>query len=217
MDTNFFDTISAQVSEAALRAPVFQKRSHERHKWAYSICATPIQCNKGVIMGINWGGGSDKSIFAYEIQSKMPTSTEYKDQYRKGDYAFLKRSSALLLKYRGIDVSEGDFNYTNLCFFRSPTANDLSLEDYTLCIPIFSNLITSISPPWIVCLGTTVTKYIGQTCKTLTPVYNGKDSRWRGFKGTFLDVPFYCLPHPNARVKSEDRIKIWEECFSVAI
>src|SRR5687768_10789690 len=93
MGQDIFDSISVELKRISTETPLFQRGLSEQKKWAYSVCGTPIQRGKGLIVGINWGGGSDKSKDSYEVQEKMPTIEEYRELFRKGHYQFLKRSS----------------------------------------------------------------------------------------------------------------------------
>jgi len=105
------------------KSPVYQKQLTLGKLWNYAICATPIQKGKGVLFGINWGGSD-----GYKPQSAMPTGQDIVEYY------FIKQSRKPL-KQLGLDFSTFNFNYTNLCFFRTPRANILEFEDYKLSLP----------------------------------------------------------------------------------
>lgn len=96
-----------------------------RTNWGLSICATPFQQNKGLIMGINWGGGSLADNYKYNIQKTMPSFNEFRDLYKANEYKFLKRLEPFFKIYLDLDVSSGEFNYSNFCFFRTPDISSL--------------------------------------------------------------------------------------------
>lgn len=87
--------------------------------------STPIQLNKGVLLGLNWGGGGQKNTYTYESQKSMPTPEEFKRDLMAGSYSFLTRSKHYLERYPKIDIYGGQFNYTNLCLFRTPKEKNL--------------------------------------------------------------------------------------------
>ncbi len=42
-------------------------------KWGISLCATPINIGKAVILGISWGGAAVEDKTRYSIQRRFPT------------------------------------------------------------------------------------------------------------------------------------------------
>lgn len=113
----------------------------------------------------------------------MPTKEEFLEQLKDGSYNFLQRTSEYFYKHANINIAEGEFNYTNLCFFRSPQAKDISHQDYKLSIPIFKRLITEINPPRILCLGTTNYKYLEPEFDEIFTVKGIEGSKNRGYRG----------------------------------
>lgn len=214
MNEDIFKSISSELRLKADQSPLVIKRSNSDKKWAYSICGTPIQRNVGVIMGINWGGGSDKSGEEYKPQEKMPTKEEFLKELKSGSYKFLERTNKYLTEYGKVNIWEGEFNYTNLCFFRSPTAKDITLRDYELSIPIFKALIAEINPPQILCLGTTSYKYLKSEFDEISVVRGIEGSKHRAYRGRLWGIPFHCLPHPNAQISTNDRDELWKNVFS---
>lgn len=184
----------------------------KRLKWAVSLCGTPISQGLPVILGINWGGGSAADSNSYAIQQKPPTREEFLIDYKNGDYRFLQRSRKLIMDHLKIDVSTGDFNYSNLCLFRSPDISGLTFEDVISCMPVIKKYIEFIGPPWILSLGNTNINYLRAQIPDLKEISAGGKSHM-GYSGTLWGHPFYSLPHPNARLKNELRNAIWKNVF----
>ena len=66
---------------------------------------------------------------------------QFQRELNKGDYRFLLRTKDNLKAYANIDIESGDFNYSNLCLFRSPYQKDLLEEDYVACYETFKFLV----------------------------------------------------------------------------
>lgn len=202
-----------EIFERALEMGTKAYHGQRRLKWGISVCATPIQIGKGMILGINWGGGGPGDKHVYESQQKMPTLDQFKADFKNGSYGFLTRSADYLKKYPGIDVEDGEFNYTNLCLFRSPNQKFLLTDDYESCFDTFKFLVAAIEPPWILSLGTGNVERI----KALIPAFSPEietAGRATGRRDKLLEIPFYCVPHPNAHLSKPDRDGIWEKVFS---
>ncbi len=211
MSEEIFKKIYTKLQLISNESKVMAKQQNLNKKWAYSVCGTPIRKNAAVIMGINWGGGRFDEEFA--PQQKMPTQEEFMKGLKNGSYDFLKKASPYLTRYANIDINKDEFNYTNLCFFRSPSSNDLSFKDYELSIPIFKDLITEIQPSKIVCLGTSVYTYLRLCFDEIHKVEAGNKVKFKGYDGKLWKFPFYCVPHPNARVSNIVREEVWKKVF----
>ncbi|HEY8388647.1 MAG TPA: hypothetical protein VIK74_08590, partial [Parasegetibacter sp.] len=114
-----------------------------------SICATPISKDSGIIFGINWGGSGN-----FLPQTVMPKGNDI------ADYHFIKQSRQFLEKHWQLDVLNINFNYTNLCFFRTPKEKDLTSDDYKLSLPLFEKYVRYINPPWLLSIGGTNIKVL---------------------------------------------------------
>ena len=202
---DIFEKALGKVNEAYL--------NQNRLKWGVSVCATPIQIGKGMILGINWGGGGISDENSYESQLSMPTIPKFQDDLQRGGYKFLQRSKKYLENYLKIKVASGEFNYTNLCLFRSPQQKYLRIEDYEACFETFKFLVEEIAPPWIISLGTTNIEKIEALESTFTYKLESF-GRASGYKGICLNTTFYCLPHPNFPLYNTDRDGIWNDIFS---
>ncbi len=197
---------------------VYRKSSIYQKKFGLSICGTPIQIGKILLIGINWGGGSASDPNIYSTQKEMPSFGRFKEDYEKGDYKFLKRIQPFIEKNCGIEVSSGEFNYFNLCFFRTPNIEELIREDFSVCAPIFKTMVTNIKPEQIISLGTGNVKHLKDffkdefTCveneeaKTITP--------HKICRGSLFSYKFYSFPHTNAHhLSNEVYEKMWEMQF----
>ena len=200
-DIEFIEKLLAKTKTEFSKSPIYKKQNDENKRWGFSICGTPIQKGKGILFGINWGGSGE-----YEEQNKMPEGNNI-----AGD-DFIKRSKHFFDEYLSLKFDELNFNYTNLCFFRTPKIDDLSFQDYKLSYPLFEEYVKYIQPPWIFSLGITsydILKKMGQ----LNADSEIKDSsqKHRGATGKFLGFNFYAVPHPNAHLKNNSRKEIWAQ------
>lgn len=197
---------------------VYKKSNLYQKKLGLSICATPIQIGKTLLIGINWGGGSSSDSYSYNINDEMPSFDNFRNDYKEGAYKFLKRIQPFIQKNCGIDISSGEFNYSNLCFFRTPNIKELTREDFFVCAPIFKTMVTNIRPEQIISVGTGNIKYLkdffrddfrcveNEEAKTIT---SHKIST-----GSLFSFKFYSLPHPNAHnLSNEIYEKLWEMQF----
>src|SRR3569623_58374 len=116
----------------------------------------PIQLKKGILMGINWEADDN-----HMAQSAMPDG--------KISQTFIKRSKQYLEDYLKLNFININFNYANLCFFRSPHESDLMNEDYSLSLPLFKGYVEYIKP---------------QSCKEI-PDSLGK---FKGISGTLWGI-----------------------------
>jgi hypothetical protein len=207
-----FDCLKAQLKDA-------YGKKDMKTGWGWSVCGTPIQIGATLIMGINWGGGSISDQHEYKFQDRMPDFDKFKQDYEKGDYKFLKRISPLIKEYCHLDISEGKFNYSNLCFFRTPGIKNLTDDDYKSSIPIFKSLIELVKPSQIISLGTgnisRLQKYFPDDFQTGTAVLV-PDTSHRIYSGFLFGYKFYGLPHPGARkLSNETYERLWKALFKI--
>jgi uracil-DNA glycosylase family 4 len=212
--TKFFNKLLDEAKEAFQQSKLKVHQDTKNLKWGLSISATPILPGNGVILGINWGGGSKSDNTGYEIQSSMPSKIDFLNDYKNGYYGFIKKSKNLLKEFLQINVDSVEFNYTNLCLFRSPKASDLRYDDIQLCLPIVKEFVDFISPPWILSLGNTNVTHLVGSIKDLRRKET-KETNHYGYSGTLWGYKFYSVPHPNARkLTNEIRHAIWKNVFS---
>ena len=207
-----FNTTLEKAILAFQDSSIIKKQNLAGKDWGLSICGTPIQIEKGIILGINWGGGNSK-YEKFTSQREMPSKESFLKDYTEGDYQFLKKSQKLIQEFIKIDIEKVEFNYTNLCFFRSPVSSDLEYNDYEICLPIFKALVNEIKPSWILSLGNSninILKPLINDLKKITT--NG--TIHPAYSGDLWGYDFYCVPHPNARRLSNIiRYEIWKNVF----
>lgn len=196
---DFFDHLLNETKKQFKKSHVFSKQTILKKKWNYAICATPIQKDKGVIFGINWGGSD-----GYEPQSCMPTGDGIPN------YHFIQQSRQLLENNWGLNITSINFNYTNLCFFRTPKENDLTISDYELSLPLFEKYIRYINPPWLLSIGGTNLKVLDHfgALRNVQRHFD-KQNKYKGHSGKLWDYNIFSVPHPSARLTSEARQTIW--------
>ncbi|MDE3185004.1 MAG: hypothetical protein KGM16_16450 [Bacteroidota bacterium] len=141
----------------------------------------------------------------HEPQNTLPDGKDI------AGYPFIKRSRKYLENYLHLDFDDINFNYTNLCFFRSPQQKDLNYHDYKVSLKLFKQFVDYIKPPWIFSLGDSNSKLLEELNvldnKNELP---NKDAKFRGITGELWGITYFSVPHPNARVKSELREEIWK-------
>jgi uracil-DNA glycosylase family 4 len=200
-EEQFFKDLLTETGKKFSYSPVFIKQQKLGRRWNYSVCGTPIQKHKGILLGINWGFDGD-----HDPQSAMP------DGQGIQSYKFINRSRGFLEKYLSLDFHTINFNYTNLCFFRTPRENFLNPKDYENCLPLFKQFVDFVQPPWIFSLGNNNCKILLQH-RQITDIrqYFDREQKQRGITANLWGHNFYSVPHPNARVKAKSRIEIWED------
>ena len=182
-------------------------------KWGISLCATPVNTGKVVILGISWGGAAIEDKARYSIQRRFPTQDEFLEEYRAGGYPFIQKSGELISEFLQIEIEDVEFNYTNVCLFRSPNVSDLSIKEVRWCTPILKEFIELINPPCILSLGNTNIVYLEPDLRELKK-FTETGTSHVGYSGMLWGRPFYSVPHPNARkLTDEVRHKIWESVF----
>ncbi|MEO8821986.1 MAG: hypothetical protein ABI366_00325 [Ginsengibacter sp.] len=213
---NIFTQISSLLGTEVNNSNILKDEKTNGKKWNYSICATPITLRKPLIIGINWGGGGLKDNYDYSVQGQMPTKNKFLDELKNGEYKFLTMSKDYILEYLKLNINSDNFNYSNLCFFRTPSLKYLKGEDFEISIQIFKKFVNELQPPWILSLGITNIKYLKKFLKPDEISLNEKrigKSEVIGYTGTLWSKSFYCLPHPNAHIFKIDRDEIWKTVF----
>jgi len=198
---SFFADLLALTEQQFKQSPAYQKQLKRGQQWNYAVCATPIAQRKGIIFGINWGGSD-----GYKPQTKYPSGKDIVE------YPFIYRIRKSLTSHLSLDFEELNFNYTNLCFFRTPTAYLLENDDFKLSLSPFEEFVKYINPPWLLSIGL-------KNIDTLNNLGLLSDKKWlfddeerfSGFSGRLWDWNIFAVPHPNAHIKGEARAIIWEK------
>ena len=118
------------------------------------------------------------------------------------------------------DTRKKYVGWTNICFFRTPTARELPCEDIALCVPVFLELMDIISPSAIISVSDAVRKHLkphllketrgrsvpmGQHSFTPIRAVLARDRR---------ETPILFLPHPARPMRRDYRDECWAYCFS---
>jgi len=199
----FFTDLLALTEQQFRLSPVYQKQLKHGKLWNYAVCATPIANGKGIIFGINWGGND-----GYKPQTIMPTGEDV------AEYTFLNRNLKYL-KNMGLNFSEINFNYTNLCFFRSPRVSLIENEDFALSLIPFEKYVRYIDPPWMLSLGIKNMQILNRfgLLKNIKR-YHDDQKKFSGISAQLWDRKVFAVPHPNAHVPRESRATIWEKVIN---
>lgn len=195
----FFAELLIDTDEQFRRSPVYRKQLQLGRQWNYAICATPISQGNGIIFGINWGG-----VDNYPPQTVIPTGEDI------ADYHFIRQSRQYLEKHWQLDISNINFNYTNLCFFRTPMERDLSGDDYKLSLPLFEKYVRYINPPWLLSIGGTNLKMLDGfgLLKNIQRHFDN-ENKFKGHSAQLWDYSIFSVPHPTARLTTDSRQTIW--------
>ena len=211
--TGNFDILLDKAQRLFEFSEVKFRQDRNMSKWGLSLCATPVNPGKVVILGINWGGAEFAGITKYSIQRRFPTKEEFLDDYKVGRYPFIQKSKDLISEFLQIQINDVEFNYTNVCLFRSPNVSDLSIKEVRWCMPILKEFIELIDPPCILSLGNTNIVYLEPDLRELKKLTE-TGTPHVGYSGKLWGRPFYSVPHPNARkLPDEVRHKIWSTVF----
>lgn len=111
---------------------------------------------------------------------------------------------------------EEDFVVTNMSFFNSKKANQLSYNLLIKTIPYSLELIKILSPRHILFLGGVgmLDKLKRVNRNNMLFEMNYEILKPRVCKGQFNDIPFLAVPHPSAHLKREER-QIVIDCITI--
>lgn len=190
----------------------------QRHGWYYGICATKLVPDQPLIIGFNWG--VDKKNGHDE-----PTGLEYPNETfadlvsKPTELGSLARLPSYLKEYLGFPLHK--YGQTNICFFRSESAGQVSAHDFDSCLPVFRQLLRYAQPGLLIVLSSRVlnafrdpqfaceleTKSIRMNSRMLFEAARGTvaigDSR----------VAIVAVPHPNTPCTGKGRRAVWEFAF----
>ena len=183
---------------------VWKSLPDKNDRWNYAISATKLRKGVGIIFGINRGADNTP----HEFPPDIPTDDPYLINYR-----FISKSKDNLRDALNLKFQPGNFNfnYSNLCFFRSKKVNELLPDYFKKSLPLFKMYVSYIHPPWLLALGTTIYKELSKCDDFKEAGYLPQDKRaFKLYYGQFMGIPIYILPHPEARVKGERREALWK-------
>lgn len=189
-------------------SPIQKKQLKNDHEWYYSICSTPIKKELPVLFGINPGA---KDSVDYKIKMEMPTTGN-----EINDYRFIKYISPFLEEYTNLDLNDINFNYTNLCFFRSHSIRDLTHVDYEISIPLFKKYLEYINPPYILSIGNKNINVLSKVAKKspkivdidIHPIFDSL-KKYKAYSGRLWGWSLYSVPHPNFHIQTQSRKELW--------
>ncbi len=198
-EIQFFAELLSDTEKQFKQSPVYQKQLNQGKNWNYAVCATPIQRERGIIFGINWGGDD------YQPQTQMPTGENIVN------YTFIKQSRKNLEQV-GLNFKDINFNYTNLCFFRTPRESLLEEEDYRLALPLFERYVRYINPPWLLSIGGKNMKILDKF-KLLRDIERHYDQhrRFKGHSAQLWQWNVFSAPHSQAKMTNKARRTIWDK------
>ena len=200
-EEQFFYELLEKTRLVYQNTPVYKKYGAIKN-WHYAICDTPIQKGKGVFFGLNWGGKN------HQAQTVHPTE----DYVR--NWPLAKHANHYLEKH--LDTSLEKLNYSNLCFFRTPTAKYLTYQDWQLAIPLFKEYVEYISPPWALMLGSPKILNESQFTQRKRLEFKAANSKRRSFAYVgllFGKYPFGAVPHSAARCSPETHNVLCEKMY----
>ena len=207
----FFNELLYETKQAYLLSDVYQ--NYKDKEWYYSVTATKLSKNKPLIVGFNWGA---KKNYKYTPQCEYPF-TIFEGLY--DDLGSLNRTIPFFHEYFQKALTGMQTNY---CFFRSQKEKQISYRDLELCKPLFDKYLDYVDPSIIISFSSILRDYFNNnnliTNKKTLPIKYLK-GQTEIIKGNYKTrsgkiIEFVYIPHPNARVSNEDRIKAWEFCFN---
>lgn len=198
--------------EMAFEKSDVKKLAEEKGKeWFYSLCKSKPRKGQPLIIGLNWGAKSEK--FQPQDINNLPESTKWNEMGKLSQIKdYLKGCFPLL--------PLGNFNQTNLCFFRSQKESQLTQYDINLCKPIFEEFIELLKPQIMFGFSAPLRNYLilNNRIEYLNEkiLHNGESRIFlkQGFIKfgnwwTYINL----LPHPNNwRYEERGKVlkKIWE-------
>lgn len=145
------------------------------------------------ILGINPGGcpeaHKDSTVAAHTTDVLSSTSTDwsaYRDErWDDRDPGTVGMAPRVLHLFKSLNMNPGSIPSSNLVFVRSRREDDIRSEmNYLkeLCWPFHAQVISSISPRVVLCLGRTVGSYVRKKTgahKQVGEFVEANDRRWR--------------------------------------
>jgi len=214
-DIKFFNDLLKQTKKVFHQSDI---KNNPRNKgWGYSVTTTGIFINQPLIVAFN--PAVDKRWVEkgniYGAQSIYPMAN-FEELFE--ELGSLKRTIPFL-KIHYPEALSG--MQTNFCFFRSEKDDQISHKDLGLCKSLFEDYINFASPSIIISFSARVRNHFMKEellidqesidityCKGKLKIVKAK---YRTATGEL--IPFIYLPHPMARVSSEERKRAWKYCF----
>jgi len=206
----FFYELLYETSQYYYLSDVYEK--YEDKDWNYSVTATMITKNKPLIVGFNWGA---EAGYKYSPQCEYPFH-DFEGLY--DDLGSLKRTIPYFHEY----YTKALYGMqTNFCFFRSQKEDQISYRDLELCKPLFDKYLDYAKPSVIISFSSKLRNYfidnnlITDKKSLFIKYLKGKTeivrAKYKTNSGKVID--FVYIPHPNAHISTEERVKAWDFCF----
>lgn len=117
--------------------------------------------------------------------------------------------------YEKINIEH--ITWTNFCFFRSYSDQQLTNNDFHLTEPIFEKLLKVIKPKEIICVSKDLYNFLNNknllTNKKEKKIKINSKSEYIVVKAKLFNYNFFCLPHPNFSATTLGRKECWDFCF----
>ena len=213
MDIGQFEDLLNEVKEA------YAKSSLKDSGYNYSLVGTQIKINQPLIIGLNWGGGKTEAQTRKSYEEYIEKDVKFQNVK---DIGSLSRIKTYLKDNSTIDYEKSHIGWTNYCFFRTPNESELmkNPEDLKLTNDIFLKLLNIIKPSMILSFSSKLRDYVNNNdeinfnnIKEYIAKNEKGENKYYGLIGELNDIPFYSLPHPEARVGNVARDSAWESCF----
>lgn len=186
--------------------------------WWYGVAATRILPFRPLIVGFNWGASTGHYR---PTPTDFPTETLAEQMDRAGELGSLVRLRPYLQQYVG-QVRLDEIGQSNLYFFRTRKANQLSENDRRLCIPIFMKLLSFARPSLVIALSNSVSSVLAKLegfsndVQMREFVMNSRGQKFtaiRGRMGPSISGRWIAVPHPATPCLAETRKAIWSYCL----
>ena len=210
MNNKIIEELLQEIDRAYAKSNL--KKQHK--EWSYALFGSKPIDNPILLLGLNFGAAGDTYTAQTldGIKQAKPFSDMNIDDLGK---SFLRLKN-YISNYEKIDI--GKIVWSNFCFFRSQSENELSKEDIDLTKPIFKKLLHHTKPIEIICVSKSLYNFLNNEKliknKQEKNIKINAENTYTVIKATLYDYPFYCLPHPNYPATKEGRKKCWDFCFS---
>ena len=207
------EVLLTDLALAYAQSDIKQYCARHHVQWHYELLTSPLVANRPLIVGFNWGARADYVFNA-------PTCINAED-FLKQDLASLRRVVPYLSRFLGDDELTA-ISQSNICFFRSQRASQISTHDLQLCQPIFARLVAILKPSYLIGFSAQLKASLCQ--QDLLEDIQTTAIRWQSGTRTLTYTAckaylkgvgrIYFLPHPNYPLPRAAREQAWAFCFA---
>jgi len=210
-----------QFEELLNEANMAYNKSNLKNKdLYYSLVGTQIKPNQPLIVGLNWGGGSESDTHQYQpdtIENYQKLIEKESNFMNIDDIGSLNNIKPYLEKHIS-NISKVHIGWTNYCLFRTPDDTTLTNEAMILTQPIFLKLIDIINPSIVLCFSSEARDFLlaknnFEVLKTYKATNENEINKYNGVVGKLNGIKFYFLPHPASHTGNVARDYAWNFCF----